>query len=561
MLWSGWGDPERAAPLPEAVAGLLRDLLGVRPPPERGGTRGPAALEEITVPASRLSGDCRAALAAAAGGADHVRVDAESRIRHTRGKSTPDLLRIRAGDVADAPDAVVLPGSHEEVLAVLGVCARHRVAVVPFGGGTSVVGGLTPRPGPGAPAAFVALDLRRMDALVSVDPVSRTAVLQPGLRAPRAERLLRERGFTLGHFPQSFEWATVGGFAAARSSGQASAGYGRFDDMVTGLTVATPEGELDLGRAPKSAAGPDLRQLVLGSEGAFGVITSVTVRIRPVPESSAYEGWRFPSFAAGTAALRALAQDGPLPAVLRLSDETETLVGLADPSAAGAAVTGDAGASGTSGCLAVLGFEGTPGEIEARRDAAGAVLRGLGGKPLGAGPGEKWAHGRFDAPYLRDALLDAGAFAETLETATFWSGVPQLYAAVREALIRELAGAGTPPLVMCHISHVYPAGASLYFTVVSAQGGQGGQGGQGAEGDTAADAVAHWEKAKHAVNDAILGAGGTISHHHGVGTDHRDWYAREIGPLGTELVRAIKHRLDPYGILNPGVLVAPLTEE
>ncbi|WP_433338924.1 FAD-binding oxidoreductase [Spirillospora sp. CA-294931] len=528
MLWSGWGDPAKAAPLPEGAAGLLRDLLGVRT-----SDAAPAELSEIAVPAPRLGAEALAALAEAAGGTAHVRTGAEARIRHTRGKSTPDLLRVRAGEVSDAPDAVVLPGSHGEVAAVLAACAARRIAVVPFGGGTSVVGGLRPE-GAAAFTGVVALDLRRLDALVSVDPVSRTAVLQPGLRGPRAEALLNEHGFTLGHFPQSYEWATVGGFAAARSSGQASAGYGRFDDMVVGLTVATPEGDLDLGRAPRSAAGPDLRHLVLGSEGAFGVITSVTVRVRPVPPSSAYEGWRFPDFERGVAAMRRLAQDGPLPVVLRLSDETETMVGLADPGAVGGDLPSD------PGCLMVLGFEG---EIDPR---ARAVLRDAGGEPLGAEPGEKWEHGRFNAPYLRDALLDAGAFAETLETATFWSGVPDLYRAVKNALIETLAGSGTPPLVMCHVSHVYAAGASLYFTVVSAQG---------------EDALAHWEKAKHAANDAIIAAGGTISHHHGVGTDHRDWYAREIGPLGAGVLRAVKDRLDPSGILNPGVLVPPVPQE
>jgi alkyldihydroxyacetonephosphate synthase len=534
MLWSGWGDPAAAAPLPDPVVGLLRDLLGVRPP------AGPAVeLEAIEVPASRLPAAALAALAAVAA-PKNVRTDAETRIRHTRGKSTPDLLRMRAGEVSGAPDAVVLPGTHEEVLAVLDVCAGHLITVVPFGGGTSVVGGLTPPAAGAVPPEIrdrprVALDLRRLDRLVGVDPVSRTATLEPGLRAPRAEALLRERGFTLGHFPQSYEWATIGGFAAARSSGQASAGYGRFDDMVVGLTVATPEGGLDLGRAPKSAAGPDLRQLVLGSEGAFGVITSVTVRVRPVPEATAYEGWRFPSFEAGTAALRALAQDGPPPTVLRLSDETETMAGLARAHEAGR----PGGAPGAAGCLAIAGFEGTAADVAGRRAGAAAVLRAAGGEPLGPEPGESWVRGRFAAPYLRDALLDAGAFAETLETAAFWSRIPPLYAAVRDTLHSALSGEA-PPLVMCHISHVYPAGASLYFTVVSAR---------------PADPVAHWARAKAAVNDAIIDAGGTISHHHGVGTDHRDWYAREIGPLASDVLRAVKDRLDPAGILNPGVLV------
>lgn len=526
MLWSGWGDPTRATPLPDTVNGLLRDVLGVKPRSAE-----PVALEEISVPESPLDPAVRRALAAAVGGDEHLRGDAESRIRHTRGKSTPDLLRIREGDVRDIPAAVVLPATHDEVVAVLKVCSEHRVALVPFGGGTSVVGGLAPaqrRP-------FIALDLRRMDGLLALDPVSRTATLQPGLRAPHAEALLAEHGFTLGHFPQSYEWATIGGFAAARSSGQASAGYGRFDEMVLGLTLATPAGTLDAGRAPRSAAGPDLRQLVLGSEGAFGVITSVTVRIRPVPQTRLYEGWRFDSFEAGASALRRLAQDGPRPTVLRLSDETETLIGLAQPDA-----IGSSGGQGSAVCLAIVGYEGTEEDTRQRREQAAAVLRESGGSYVGRGPGERWAEGRYSAPYLRDALLDAGAFAETLETAAFWSRLPELYASVREALTTTLTESGTPPLVMCHVSHVYENGASLYFTVVSAQGD---------------DPVAHWAPAKHAANEAIMAAGGTISHHHGVGTDHRDWYVREVGPLGIDALQAVKQRLDPAGLLNPGVLL------
>ncbi|MGX1115449.1 FAD/FMN-containing dehydrogenase [Streptomyces ambofaciens] len=305
--------------------------------------------------------------------------------------------------------------------------------------------------------------------------------------------------------------------------------------MVLGLTLATPEGTLDTGRAPRSAAGPDLRQLVLGSEGAFGVITSVTVRVRPVPAVRRYEGWRFASFAEGAAALRRLAQDGPRPTVLRLSDETETLIGLAQPDAIGASLE-----RGDAGCLAVVGFEGTEEDTAHRREGAAAVLRESGGTFAGDEPGERWAHGRYSAPYLRDSLLDAGALAETLETAARWSRLPALYAAVRDALTGTLTEAGTPPLVMCHISHVYENGASLYFTVVSAQG---------------ADAVAHWTRAKHAANDAILAAGGTITHHHAVGTDHRDWYVREAGALGVEALRAVKRVLDPAGLLSPGVLL------
>ncbi|MEU7898814.1 FAD-binding oxidoreductase [Nonomuraea sp. NPDC049152] len=504
MLWSGWGDPAEARELPDQIRKLLHDLMGVREPSAA------AAFDEVLLPPLSLSDAAAAGLREVVGEA-HVRSDREARIRHTRGKSTPDLLRMRAGDGSDAPDAVVLPGSHEEVLGVLEVCGRHGVAVVPFGGGTSVVGGLVGGSG------VIALDLARLDRLVSVDTESMVAVLEPGLRAPDAERLLGEHGLTLGHFPQSYEYATLGGFAAARSSGQASAGYGRFDDMVVGMTVATPTGTLDLGRAPKSAAGPDLRQLVLGSEGAFGVITSLRLRVRTIPVETVYEGWRFESFTAGSAAMRTLAQSGLLPAVLRLSDETETMIGLAKPEAIG---------SGDSGCLLIAGHEKD-------RQGAAAVLAQSGGTYLGTEPGQAWEHGRFAAPYLRDSLLAAGATVETLETAGFWANLPRLYDAVRLALLGAL---GTP-LVMCHISHVYETGASLYFTVVTERG------------------LEEWESAKRAVNAAIVAAGGTISHHHGVGRDHREAYAEEIGPLGVEILRAVKERLDPAGIMNPGVLI------
>ncbi|MFF4774223.1 FAD-binding oxidoreductase [Microtetraspora fusca] len=521
MLWSGWGDPAKAAELPPPVRRLLADLLGVRTPETPAAT-----LDEVRPPAPALPPAALKALSAIVG-EEHVRVDDETRIRHTRGKSTPDLLRMRAGDASDAPDAVVLPGSHDEVAEVLRVCAELRVAVVPFGGGTSVVGGLVAaRDGF---AGVVALDVARLDRLVSVDAESMVAEFEPGVRAPEAERLLAEHGFTLGHFPQSFEYATLGGFAAARSSGQASAGYGRFDDMVVGLTVATPRGTLDLGRAPKSAAGPDLRQVILGSEGAFGVITSLRLRIRPVPEIRAYEGWRFASFPAGVAALRRLAQEGATPTVLRLSDETETMVGLARPDELGTFAS-------EPGCLVIAGYEGAPGDVAYRREQAAATLAEAGGDPLGPEPGEKWAHGRYSAPYLRDSLLAAGATVETLETACFWSGLPRLYEAVREALTASLGS----PLIMCHVSHVYATGASLYFTVVTAQ---------------TDDPVAQWESAKRAVNDAIGQAGGTVSHHHGVGRDHLGAYALEIGELGVAVLRGVKERLDPDGILNPGILI------
>jgi alkyldihydroxyacetonephosphate synthase len=525
LSWSGWGDPAQAGPLPDGVRQLLRDGLGVRT-----ATPPPPSLDDLVLTPVRLPGAVGERLATIVGDGNML-VDPEARARHALGKSTLDLLALRSGTALPAPDAVVLPRSHDEVLAVLQQCSDHRVAVVPFGGGTSVVGGVEPE------AAdfdgWVALDLGRLDALLGLDEESRLAVLQPGLRGPEAEELLAPRGYTIGHFPQSFEYATLGGFAAARSSGQASAGYGRFDELVMSLQVATPAGTLALGRAPKSAAGPDLRQLILGSEGTLGVITELTVQVRPLPQTRIYEGWRLASFAHGIATLRSLIQDGPIPTVLRLSDEAETAMGLARPDQVGAAAA-------PGGCLAIVGFEGSADDVEARQRAAGVRLTAAGATPV-PGAGESWAQERYRGPYLRDALLDAGALVETLETVTFWSSLERLYAAVTNALRASLTAAGTPPVILCHVSHVYPSGASLYFTVACAQ---------------AEDPIGQWRQAKAGANDAIVDAGGSISHHHGVGRDHRDWYQVEVGPLSTAVLRAVKQTLDPAGILNPGVLIA-----
>jgi alkyldihydroxyacetonephosphate synthase len=340
-----WGDPASATDLPDSARGLIEMAFGL--------TETPAAAD-VTLPAPALTDELLASLRAVVGD-EHVLTDDDTRRLRTRGKSTPDLLRARAGDLSDAPDAVVRPASHEDVAAVLAWAVEHRVAVVPFGGGTSVTGGLAARRD--GYAGLVSLDLVRMKRLLSVDEESMTAVLEPGLRGPEAEALLAEHGMVLGHYPQSFEFASIGGFAATRSSGQASAGYGRFDALVVGLRVATPRGEVRLGSAPANAAGPDLRQLFLGSEGAFGVITEVTVRVRPLPEVKLYEGWRWDSFAAGADAMRALAQSGLLPTVLRLSDEAETAINLARPD--------EIGGQGAGGCLMIAGYEGTPAAVEA----------------------------------------------------------------------------------------------------------------------------------------------------------------------------------------------------
>jgi alkyldihydroxyacetonephosphate synthase len=512
-----WGDPAAAAPLPDSARGLIELAFGLDERP---------ATEHPSVPPGQVDDGILDGVRNLLG-AEHVLTDDDTRRLRTRGKSTPDLLRARAGDLDDAPDAVVRPGGHDDVAAVLAYAVEHHLAVVPFGGGTCVTGGLAARRE--GYAGVISLDLVRMKRLLDVDPVSMTVTLEPGLRGPEAEALLAEHGLMLGHFPQSFEYASIGGFAATRSSGQSSAGYGRFDAMVVRLTAATPSGRLDLGVAPASAAGPDLRQLMLGSEGAYGVITSVTVRVRRLPELKVYDGWRWPSFADGAAAMRTLAQAGLLPSVIRLSDEAETGINLSRPD--------EIGSDAAAGCLMITGYEGTPAAVEARRTAVAAALTDLGGTDLGEEPGRSWVEGRFRAPYLRDSMLDVGVLVETLETATWWSNLDRLYTGVKGALEASLGG-GT--IVLCHISHVYETGCSLYFTVAAKE---------------TDDPIAQWEVAKAAAGDAIAAAGATITHHHAIGTDHKTWYRHEIGDVGVSILRAVKAELDPTGILNPGVLI------
>jgi alkyldihydroxyacetonephosphate synthase len=537
VRWWGWGEDGHAPPLPEHALVLLGERLGVDP----GTPRRPVALEDVRLPDMRLPEPTLTRLERAVG-RDHVSRERLTRILHAAGKGYPDVVRLRAGDASSAPDAVVAPGSADEVQAVLEVCGGARVAVIPFGGGTSVVGGVEPLADGFAGA--VSLDLRRLDGLERLDRVSLTASLGAGLRGPEVERRLAREGLTLGHLPQSFEYSTVGGWVATRSAGQASTGYGRVDELVEGLHMVAPAGEV-VGRAlPASAAGPDLRELVVGSEGVLGVICDATLRLRKLPAAGHYEGWSFRSFAEGCQALRVMEQADASPDVARLSDEHETRLSAALTSGGAGDRIGKAylrtrGHEG--GSLAIVGFEGEAAEVERRRLRAAALLRAGGGLRLGRRPGEAWRRSRFAAPYLRDELLNRGVLAETLETATSWSKLAALHRAVGDALRGALEARGTPALVMCHVSHLYRSGASLYFTFLARQDDEA--------------PLEQWRAAKSAATDAIVAEGGTITHHHAVGRDHAPWMRAEVGELGLELIRAAKQRLDPAGIMNPGKLL------
>ena len=528
--WTTWAADQPS--LGRSTLGMLESIVGPLTPAAA------AAIETARLQPSALPESARTRLVAALGG-DSVLVDDRSRAEHSGGQAYADIVRRRHGDASAAPDAILLPADAADVARALEICSEESVAVVPWGGGTSVVGGLDSVRG--QCVAVAALDLRKLDQLVEVDAQSRIATFQPGIRTPDAEAALAAHGLTLGHVPQSYERASIGGYVVTRSAGQASSGYGRIDDLVVGLRLATPMGELVLPALPGSAAGPDLRRLVLGSEGTLGVVTEVTLRVRPQPVERHYEGWMLPSWEQGVQTLRTLAQRRDHPDITRLSDQVETQISLS--------LGGSGGVTKrllsaylrrrhvADGCLVIVGFEGDADDVHHRRRITKRVLRDAGGVSLGTSAGRAWEHGRFSGPRMRDSMLDAGVLAETLETANTWTGLSATYDAVRSALESSLGRA----VVGCHVSHLYETGASLYFTVLAAAD-------PGRE-------IEQWAAAKRAANDAIVRTGATITHHHAVGTAHRDHLAAEIGDVGVAALKAVKARLDPAGILNPGKLI------
>jgi alkyldihydroxyacetonephosphate synthase len=531
--WWGWGDPKVEAPLDEVALGVLRERIGALDPwplvHELEGFELPIALE---LPAELIT----------AVGGDNVYTGAEDRLRHASGRGYADLARMRLGALETAPDAILVPADAEALRRVLDLCAAQGIAVVPFGGGTSVVGGVEALRGPHQ--RLVSLDLGALRG-IKIDRRSLTATLGAGLRGPEAEAALGREGFTLGHFPQSFEYATIGGFAATRSAGQASSGYGRFDALVSSVRLLAPAGELRTLETPHTAAGPALRELIVGSEGTLGVIPDVTVRIKPAPQVRRYEAWMAAGFEAGAEIVRSLAQGPGLPEIIRISDEEETEGSLA--------LSGPRGTTGKAfdrylglrrrrgGALVIVGFEGDEESTSRRRALTVRALRRGGAAYLGQAAGRSWEHGRYHGPYLRDTLMERGAMVETLETSHTWTRLGELHDAVNRAIHGSLDTQGTPGLVFCHLSHAYADGASLYFTFISRRRA-------GAE-------LEQWRAVKQAACEAIVASGATITHHHAVGRDHAPYMRAEVGETGIDVLRALKAELDPAGIMNPGKLL------
>jgi len=517
--WWGWGDEGKSFALadPERFWSFVDQRLGgagVSPRLE--------SLDEIRLGPSRLEAGVADALRRAAG-KDAVSVEDGDRAVHSLGKGYRDLVRIRRGEITHSTDGVVYPQTDAQVAIVLDAAARAGVAVIPFGGGSSVVGGVEPvgeRP-------VITLDLRRMEGVTGVDRVSGLATVEAGIYGPALERQLKAAGFTLGHFPQSFEYSTLGGWIATRSAGQNSTRYGKIEDNVESVRMLFPGGEIDTPCVPAAAAGPDLNQVIAGSEGILGVITRATIRLAPLPQQSDYRAYLLPSFDEGVEASREVLQTGLRPSVLRLSDEAESE----------ATALMQAGAEGMTMALCIVGFEGDEEEVRFSWERATEILERHGGQSLGAGPGEAWRRSRFEAPYLRDVLLDHAIMVDTLETATTWANYPTLYRSVRDAMQDAMNGRG---IVMAHLSHAYSHGASVYYTFLARQQ-------EGRE-------LEQWQEVKDAASRAIVEGGGALSHHHGIGSEHRRWLPEYLGDGGMKVLHALKQAFDPQGIMNPAKL-------
>ena len=544
----GWGyeDQQPSREQVEGIAKAVTERLGF----EVDRVEQPVPLDAVELPGSRLKPPKELA--------ELFSAEAYDRVAHTLGKAYRDVVRGFRGEFTNPPDLVAFPESPEDVEAVLNWCADQGAAAIPYGGGTSVVGGIEPRMRNDYPAV-VTLDLRRMNRVLAVDPISKAARIQAGATGPVLEDQLREHGLTLRHFPQSFEYSTLGGWIATRAGGHFATLYTHIDDLVESVRAVTPGGEWESRRLPGSGAGPSPDRMLVGSEGILGVIVDAWVRVRERPTEKVSCGVAFDEFAAGAEAVREISQSGLNPSNCRLLDATES-------------ATSSAGPPGKA--VLVLGFESAHHPVEDPMSLALEVCRNHGGDPgemrwsgaqqpgpearrgspapseAGDDPVNAWRHAFLFAPYLRDSLVACGVLSDTFETAITWDRFPDFHAEVMESARQAVAGAtGAPadgpgsPRISCRFTHVYPDGPAPYYTVLApARRG---------------DEVVQWDEIKAAVSDAVIDSGGTITHHHAVGRDHRPWYDRQRPDPFADALRAAKRELDPKSVLNPGVLIDP----
>ncbi|HSJ58201.1 MAG TPA: FAD-binding oxidoreductase [Anaerolineae bacterium] len=526
--WNGWGDEAVESHLPENARRFLEALVG---PGERPDD---ATFDQVVaqVPPSRLP--------------DHglISIDPADRVRHARGQSLPDWIALRSGQIGAFPDGVAYPTTDEDVRALLDWAQKTGTHLIPYGGGTSVVGHVNVLPGE---QPVLTVDLGRLNRLRRFDAVSQLATFGAGVMGPDLEAQLRARGCTLGHFPQSFELSTLGGWIVARSSGQQSLGYGRIEKLFAGGQLESPAGTLVLSPYPASAAGPDLREIVLGSEGRLGILTEATVRAAPLPEVEAFHGVFFPDFDSGRAAVREMMQARLPLSMLRLSTpvETQTTLALAGHERLIGALERllSLRGIGDGKVMLILGVTGREALVRMGRKEALGIAASHGGVHAGRTFGSEWHKSRFRTPYLRNTLWEMGYAIDTLETAIDWANIADMLAAIENALHAGLEEAGERVHVFTHLSHLYPYGSNIYTTYLYRVA------------TDPAETLRRWQVLKTAASQAIVAHGGTISHQHGVGTDHLPYIRQEKGPLGMATIADLIERFDPAGIMNPGKLV------
>jgi alkyldihydroxyacetonephosphate synthase len=529
--WNGWGDEETDYPLPKTAADYLESLIG------EGNPRPDAELKDLaaSVPKSRLWNHAS------------ITTDMESRIRHTRGQSLPDWVALRSGRINSFPDGVAYPMSQDEIRNLFAFATETEVHLIPYGGGTSVVGHINPL-ADGKPV--LTMDMSRMNNLVEFDQTSQLATFEAGISGPDLEATLKKRGFTLGHFPQSFEYSSLGGWIATRSTGQQSYYYGRIENLFAGGLVETPQGPMELLPHPASAAGPDMRQLILGSEGRLGIITHAILRVCTLPEVDRFYGVFFKDWESGLEAVREVVQNGVPVSMLRLSDPTETQTTLMLSGRDRVVEIADLGMNslgfGEERSLLIMGITGDRRSARSTRSRAMAILRKHGSLPSIATIGDMWQRSRFYSAYLRNTLWDLGYAVDTLETAASWSAIPDLVKGILSAMQESISRSDERLLNFSHLSHHYLDGASIYVTFIFRRGNE------------PSETLRRWQALKEAATQVIIEKGATISHQHGVGHDHAPYLQHEKGKLGIAILQAARKQLDPAGILNPGKLLGPL---
>ncbi len=526
--WNGWGDEANKMNLPPTGEQFLCDLVGASKP------LSDAELSEVLVqvPSSRLP--------------DHALIDKdpEQRLRHARGQSLPDWLAMRSGQFEIFPDGVAFPETKDQVAELVDFCHEQDFVLIPYGGGTSVAGHINPfeseRP-------ILTVSLGRMTRLLELDEESQIATFGAGTPGPLVESQLRAKGYTLGHFPQSFELSTVGGWVASRSSGQQSLRYGRIEQMFAGGCVETPQGRLDIPTIPASAGGPDVREIFMGSEGRMGIISEVKVRVTLYAPQEDFYVIFFPSWTQGKEAARALVQSKVQLSMLRLSNAIETTTQLALAGHPGQIAMLERYLSFKGAdegkCMMTLGVTGLPEQCRAAHKLMRSIIRRYKGVYTGSYLGKKWADKRFKMPYLREALWEKGYVVDTLETSTDWDNVDNLLKLVENNLRKSLEDEGEKVHVFTHLSHFYGQGCSIYTTYVFRAG------------ESCEQALKRWKKMKFSTSELIVNNRGTISHQHGVGKDHAPFLPREKGSLGMKLIRNLCESIDEKGVLNPGTLL------